>query len=406
MRPGIDFDATRRAAPTPSQTAKRLLYADAARSSLHIESWDVPGAYSRADADPNVRQTMKQPIRSDGTENAPGKIAVMDKAMRGAGDANRLWVEHRDRCIMSWGWTRLTAEPSAFYISSDSNFSRLVADTDDFLVATYSPLYLEQVRHKFIQESQITIQKPVKQHANLRIDRTPTTLFVLNPKGINEVLRQHGMTDCNPSPSPQVDSHDLSTCRPDETTVPNVQSYQILVGSLRYFADTTHLAIAFIVGVLGRHLHQPTARHMAAVHRVQRYLRGVRDHGLTYTSSAGSITSLHLQAYSDSDWAQCPDSRLSTTGIVFTLAGAPIHWVSSKQATVELSSAEAEYIAAAHAARDLTWFIQLAQQWHIPLREPISNHRGPYDTPRPTTPFELRIDNKGAVDMASASDPT
>jgi hypothetical protein len=172
------------------------------------------------------------------------------------------------------------------------------------------------------------------------------------------------------------------------------------VGSLRYFADTTHPAI---VGFLGRHLHQPTARHIAAAHRVLRYLRGVRDHGLTYTSSAGYITPLHLQAYSDSDWAQCPDSRHSTTCIVFTLAGAAIHWVSSKQPTVALSSAEAEYIAAAHAARDLTWIIQLAQQWHIPIREPISNHRGPFDTPRPTTPFELRIDNKGAVDMASAS---
>jgi hypothetical protein len=102
----------------------------------------------------------------------------MDKAMQGAGDVNRLWVEHRDRCIMYWGWTRLTAEPSAFYISSNSNFIRLVADTDDLLLATNSPLYLKQVRHKFIREWQITIQKPVKQHANLRIDKTPTTLTV------------------------------------------------------------------------------------------------------------------------------------------------------------------------------------------------------------------------------------
>jgi hypothetical protein len=198
----------------------------------------------------------------------------MDKAMQSAGHANLLWVEHRDRCIMSWGWTRLTAEPSAFYISRNSNCFRLVADTDDFLVATNSPLYLEQVRHNFIQEWQITIQNPVKQHANLLIDRTPTTLTVSNPKGIKEVLRQHGMTDCNPAPSPHVDGHNLSTCRPDENTPPNVQAYQGLVCSLRYFADTTHPAIAFIVGVLGRHLHQPTARHMAAAHRVLRYLRG------------------------------------------------------------------------------------------------------------------------------------
>jgi hypothetical protein len=63
-------------------------------------------------------------------------------------------------------------------------------------------------------------------------------------------------------------------------------------------------------------------------------------------------------------------------------------------------------MAAVHAARDLTWIIQLAQQWHIPLLELISNHRGPYDTPRPTTRFELRFDNKNAIYMASASGPT
>jgi hypothetical protein len=78
------------------------------------------------------------------------------------------------------------------------------------------------------------------------------------------------MTDCNPAPSPHVDSHDLSSCRPGEITMPNIQSYQSLVGSQRYFADTTYPAIAFIDSVLGRHLHQTTARHMAAAHRVLR----------------------------------------------------------------------------------------------------------------------------------------
>jgi hypothetical protein len=128
-----------------------------------------PGAYSRADADPNFRQTMKQPILSDGTENSPGKISVINKAMQGAGDSNRIWVEHHDRCIMSWGWMRLTAESSAFYISSNSNFIRLVADTDDFLVATNSPLYLEKLRHKFIHEWQITQTRNARTLATLQL---------------------------------------------------------------------------------------------------------------------------------------------------------------------------------------------------------------------------------------------
>jgi hypothetical protein len=72
--------------------------------------------------------------------------------------------------------------------------------------------------------------------------------------------------------------------------------------------------------------------------------------------------------------------------------------VSSKQATVAHSNAEDEYIAAAHAARDLTWLTQLARAWQIHLHDP------PH-TPLARSPYELRIDNKGALDMALANGP-
>jgi hypothetical protein len=46
---------------------------------------------------------MKQPQLSNGVETASGMVIVMDKAMQGANDANRLWVEHCDKFIKSWG---------------------------------------------------------------------------------------------------------------------------------------------------------------------------------------------------------------------------------------------------------------------------------------------------------------
>jgi hypothetical protein len=89
----------------------------------------------------------------------------------------------------------------------------------------------------------------------------------------------------------------------------------------------------------------------------------------------------------------------STTGIYFTFSGGPIHWVSFKQATVAHSSAEAEYIAAAHAASDLTWRTHLARASNIHLHDP------PH-TPLARSPYEPRIENKGALDMALANGPT
>jgi hypothetical protein len=34
---------------------------------------------------------------------------------------------------------------------------------------------------------------------------------------------------------------------------------------------------------------------------------------------------LVLEAYSDSDWAQCNDTRCSTTGVIFLINGSPVH---------------------------------------------------------------------------------
>ena len=56
---------------------------------------------------------------------------------------------------------------------------------------------------------------------------------------------------------------------------------------------------------------------------------------------------LDLYAFTDADWAGCVDDRKSTSGAAFFLGGCLVSWSSKKQSSVSLSTAEAEYIAAA-----------------------------------------------------------
>ena len=86
----------------------------------------------------------------------------------------------------------------------------------------------------------------------------------------------------------------------------------------------------------------PKESHVLAVKRIFRYLKGTKDFGLWYLKGKD----LSLIAYIDADWAGCIDDRRSTSGAVFYLGECLVSWLSKKQSSISLSTAEAEYIAA------------------------------------------------------------
>lgn len=71
------------------------------------------------------------------------------------------------------------------------------------------------------------------------------------------------------------------------------------------------------------------------------------------------MTGPRLQGYSDADWGANDASRRSISGYVFQLGVGTISWSSKRQATIALSSTEAEYMALARAAKEALWLQQL-----------------------------------------------
>lgn len=69
-----------------------------------------------------------------------------------------------------------------------------------------------------------------------------------------------------------------------------------------------------------------------------------------------------MHCYTDSDWASDIDTRRSCAGHVVNMSGGAVNWSSKRQATVALSSTEAEYMAASTAVCDVIWLKQLADE--------------------------------------------
>jgi len=70
------------------------------------------------------------------------------------------------------------------------------------------------------------------------------------------------------------------------------------------------------------------------------YIKGTLDYIIRYRTGA----TLDPVRYVDSNFAGCKNTRRSTEGNIFMVAGGPVSWETKRQDTVVLSTVEAKFI--------------------------------------------------------------
>lgn len=111
-------------------------------------------------------------------------------------------------------------------------------------------------------------------------------------------------------------------------------------------------------------MHALTTVHLQAVKRILRYLKG--SLGLGLTTTPGPLSTLF--AFSDADWAGCPDNKRSAIILCVFLGKNLLTWVSKKQPTLSRSSAKAEYKALALTTSELLLLSYLLRDLAVPFR--------------------------------------
>lgn len=154
----------------------------------------------------------------------------------------------------------------------------------------------------------------------------------------------------------------LYSVKKDDENISNVP-YRKGVGSLVFLASVSWPDISFAVNLVSKFLNNHTHEHWRAVKRIFAYLTGTINHGLMYKSDGSKLESI---GFSDSDYANDIEIRRSTTGYVFCLAGAPVIWSAQRQKLVTCSTTEAEYVAAATAAKEAVWLRKLLESIECP----------------------------------------
>jgi hypothetical protein len=376
---GLDFEET--FSPTVSHTAIRTIFAIAAMKGLEIHQMDVKAAYLNGEIDKEL--FLEQPEGYETPECPRNKyVCKLNKALYGLKQAGRLWNITLHRYLISQSYHQISSEPCVYVQQVKGNFTIIAVYVDDLAIASNDTKALREAKEMLKERFMMTDLGTSQHILGLRVQRKENNIFIDQAHYVERILEKFRMLDCHPVATPMDTSLKLTPLADGDKTINNA-IYRSAVGSLMYAAVATRPDIAAAVGIVARYVEKPGNAHWAAVKRIMRYLKGTMSYGLAFRHQNNDDA--RLIAYCDADWAGDISDRKSTSGYVMKLCGAVISWKAVRQECVALSTVEAEYIAAATAAKEIVWLRRLLKELGLPQHGPTI----------------LRIDNNGARELAN-----
>ncbi|GJT41540.1 retrovirus-related pol polyprotein from transposon TNT 1-94 [Tanacetum coccineum] len=159
---------------------------------------------------------------------------------------------------------------------------------------------------------------------------------------------KYGFDSCDPVDTPMVEKSKLDEDKEGKAVDP--LHYRGMIGTLLYLT-ASRPDLQFAICMCARYQVWPTEKHLHAVKRIFRYLRGTINQGLWYPKDS----SIALTAFAYAYHAGCQDTRRSTSGSMQFLGDRLVSWSSKRQKSVVISSTEAEYIAMSGCCAQILW---------------------------------------------------
>ncbi|QRW11755.1 Retrovirus-related Pol polyprotein from transposon TNT 1-94 [Ceratobasidium sp. AG-Ba] len=349
QQPGIDFGQT--FAPVVRLDSIRILASLANQNDWDIRQLDVHSAYLHAKVEEELY--MKQiPHFEDGTS----LVLRLNRSLYGLKQAGRMWNQMFDSKLKQLGYLPCATDTCVYHrIDIDAGKPRvsILANHVDDLVVITSRNNTESVLNELLHEFEMRDLGAIRHYLGISFTRNREQgTLTLNQKAyIDGLVELAGLKDAYPALTPMSPSVQLTRYK----GVKPKYDYGMYIGKLLYAALCTRPDIAFAVAHLAQFTSCFGPAHVTAVKHLIRYLKGTSSRGLTYRKSSDGFGEI---GYSDADWGSNLLDRKSISGHVYMLGGAAVSWSAKKQATVALSTMEAEYIALSHACTQALWIRQ------------------------------------------------
>ena len=369
--PGLEYDQTY--ASVVRLKSFRMVAAIAASLGLHIWQVDIVSAFLYS---PNKFPIyMHQPLGfvKPGEE---GKVLAVDKSLYGMMQAAFDFQVQMSSAYEALGYYKSLADPCVHSQVNGDEFTLTSTYTDDVFGASSTKAGAIKAKDEIESCFEIKDVGELGYILGIRIDRDKETgaISLSQTAYLQRVLERFGMVNCNPKSTPLPPGISLS-----ESDSPNTEEdkhymkdkpYCEALGSCMWAQVGMRPDIAFAVSVLSRFQSNPGPAHWKAMLHLLAYLKGSINYRITY-SRGGDLSPI---GFVDADYAGDIDTCRSTSGYVFTMAGGPVSWSSKRQATVALSTTEAEYMSLMHAAQQVLWMYSFMSEVGLTRKFPAILH--------------------------------
>ena len=282
-------------------------------------------------------------------------VAKLNVALYGSKQGALRWYQELSSTLDELGLKCAHADWGIFYGWIGHDILVLASHVDDCTVTGSSPELIHSFKVEIRSHYKITDLGPISWLLGMKVacNRDARTISLSQQAYIEAILTKYNLTTCKPAPVPMDPGLKLSC---DQSPQPAKEigrmksvPYRAAVGSLMHLAVGTRPDIAFAVSTVVQFNNVPGEPHWEAVKQIYRYLSGTKSFALTF----GGVKK-GLEGYTDADGAS-QEHRRAISGYAYLLDGGAVSWASRKQELVTLSTAEAEYVAATHAAKEGLW---------------------------------------------------